>query len=65
MNSSVLLYWKGDNLDLLVDLTCNEPTFQGELMATIDTNMRCLESISQHLDVADVQPEDIQTIQGE
>ena len=34
-------------------------------MATIDTNMRCLESISQHLDVADVQPEDIQTIQGE
>ena len=47
------------------DLTYNEPTFQGELMATIDTNMRCLESISQHLDVADVQPEDIQTIQGE
>ena len=34
-------------------------------MATIDTNMRCLESISQHLDVADVTPDDIQTIQGE
>lgn len=39
------------------------PGKYGELMATIDTNMRCLESISQHLDVADVQPEDIQTIQ--
>ena len=39
--------------------------FQGELMATIDTNMRCLDSISQHLDVADVTPDDIQTIQGE
>ena len=34
-------------------------------MATIDTNMRCLETISQHLDAADVQPEDIKTIQGQ
>lgn len=39
------------------------PGKYGELMATIDTNMRCLETISQHLDVADVQPEDIKTIQ--
>ena len=33
-------------------------------MATLDTTMRCLDSISQHLDVADVTPDDIQTIQG-
>ena len=32
-------------------------------MATIDINLRFLETISQHLNIADVQPEDIKTIQ--
>ncbi|KAL3873508.1 hypothetical protein ACJMK2_036617 [Sinanodonta woodiana] len=39
------------------------PGKYGELLATCDTNVRCLEAINQHLDSADVQEEDIKTIQ--
>ncbi|XP_053408387.1 uncharacterized protein LOC123564827 [Mercenaria mercenaria] len=39
------------------------PGKYGELLATIETNIKCLEAISQHLDQADVTEADIQTIQ--
>lgn len=39
------------------------PGKYGELMATIETNIRCLETINQHLDTVDISPADRQTIQ--
>ncbi|XP_060582066.1 uncharacterized protein LOC132738570 isoform X2 [Ruditapes philippinarum] len=39
------------------------PGKYGELLATIETNIKCLEAISQHLDQADVTEADIKTIQ--